>query len=132
MKPSRTIRFVAALIAVISMLFTQLAVASYRCPGMAQPARLAAAAGSDMQAMAGCAGMDLELPGLCQAMDQTGQQSLDKPDLPQVAPFMAVGPALVLAAPACMDPPATVAPDTGLLTRTTAPPLTIRHCCFRI
>ena len=119
------------LIAVISLLFTQLALASYVCPGLV-PSQQVSAAGGDMQAMAGCAGMDLEQPGLCRALDQTGQQSLDKPDFPHVPPFIATGPVLVLVAPDINVPPAAAALDSVLLTRTTAPPLSIRHCCFRI
>jgi hypothetical protein len=125
-KPSRTIRYVAAIIAVISLLFTQLALAAYSCPGMAP------GAASGAHAMAGCTGMDMEQPALCHAHDKAVQQSLDKPDVPQVSPFIATGPAVVLFAPDAIAPAVLSAPDLHLLTRTTAPPLTIRHCCFRI
>jgi hypothetical protein len=135
MRSSRQIRFVAALIALFSMLFMQLAVASYACPGMrtgqGNPAS-AMSAGSTTQTMSGCAGMDMEQPGLCHAQDQAGNQSLDKPDLPQVHPFMAAGlmQALIYVDATYRSPP--TAPRALVLTRTTAPPLSIRNCCFRI
>ncbi|MGV8893202.1 MAG: hypothetical protein ACOH2K_09745 [Burkholderiaceae bacterium] len=133
MKLSRPSRFVAACIALLSMLFMQLAVAGYACPELkidlvSQSVALSTDAGS----MPGCASMDAELPSLCHAHAQVGKQSLDKPALPDVQPFIAV--ALPLAFDA--SPPAysliAVRPDSFLLTRITAPPLSIRNCCFRI
>lgn len=76
--------------------------------------------------------MDSEQPNLCDAHDQVGTQSLDKPQLPQVQSFVALGSVLAL-------PPIDTtyrvpgAQSTSfLLTRTTAPPLAISNCCFRI
>ena len=132
MKPSRTTRLVAALIAAISLLFTQLALASYVCPGMTMPAAMTTAVEDDMQDMSGCTGMDMQQPALCHAHDHVGQQSLDKPDVPQVAPFAVAGLTL-LVPPLDTVTPTTAPPSNAtLLTRTTAPPLAIRHCCFRI
>ena len=133
MKPSHTTRLVAAVIAVISLLFTQLALASYVCPGMTMPDRMEMAmADNSAHDMAGCTGMDIQQPGLCHAHDHTGQQSLDKPDVPQVPPFAAMGLVLIVQTIDLSVPPATAGSETISLAHATAPPLAIRHCCFRI
>jgi len=132
MKPRRSTRLVAALIAMISLLFAQLALASYVCPGIAMPTAMATAMDDSMQDMADCSGMDMQQPALCHAHDHVGQQSLDKPDVPQVAPFAAVGLAL-LVLPLNTVTLSTASPlDNTWLARATSPPLAIRHCCFRI
>jgi hypothetical protein len=128
MTSSRLRQIATALFAAISLLFTQMAVASYACPGM----RTVESKVESMAAMAHCSGMDLVQPALCQAHDHVGQQSLDKPDLPHVAPFQASGLVLIIASPAAgMPPPASVV-ATRFLACATAPPVAIRHCCFRI
>ena len=66
---------------------------------------------------------------LCQAQAQANPQSLDKPTL-QVPLFI---PLALMAAwqPARNMAPAPALPPSPLLTRATAPPLSIRNCCFR-
>lgn len=137
MKPSRPSRFIATLVAAFSMLFMQLAVASYVCPGMA-PANGGTAAATSAAvrhvAMIGCEGMDTDQPALCHAHAQgeTAKQSPDKPELPDVQPFV---PAVMVAAwyPAAMPFAASVTPPPSIsLARALAPPIAIRHCCFRI
>ena len=134
MNRSRQFRLVAALIALIGMLFMQLAVASYVCPGlqMRQGATVAISTDVADQGMAGCQGMDKAQPGLCHAHDQVGNQSLDKPDLPQVQPFLAIGLARPLIPIDVVDRSTITPPEAVFLMRTTAPPLAIRNCCFRI
>lgn len=136
MKLSRSSRLVAALIALFSILFMQYAVAAYACPGlqtghvaeaMAMPSNM-----DSMQGMAGCHGMDDMQPSLCHAHDQVGNQSLDKPELPQVQQFVAMGLGLPLTSIDVVFHPAISQPDSLWLTRSTAPPLSIRNCCFRI
>lgn len=135
MKLSRTPRFLAALAALFGMLFMQLAVAAYACPGLATDGKTQAAPASAqmaMQEMTPCADMDPAQPSLCHAHSQAGDQSLDKPQTPPVQGFVAVG---LAASPVLIDvthPPATASPEVLLLARTTAPPLSIQHCCFRI
>jgi hypothetical protein len=131
MKPSRTTRLAAVLIAVFSLLFAQLAMASYVCPGLSMPDR-AATADIGMHDMAGCTGMDDQQPSLCHADDHGRQQSLDKPELPQVPPFAAVGPAVPVLFVDLGAPVAVAPSEMAFLARVTAPPLSIRHCCFRI
>jgi hypothetical protein len=134
MKLSRSSRLVAALIALISMLFMQYAMASYACPGMIAGGEVAAMPTGmmDHQPASGCAGMDSVQPNLCHAYDHGGHQTLDKPEAPQVQPFAAVGLALTLRPIEIALPPAAAQSEFLELKRSTAPPLTIRHCCFRI
>jgi hypothetical protein len=125
MKLSRPSRFIAALLTIFSLLFTQLAVAAYACPASN------AAAMSAMGDMAGCQAMDMDQQGLCAAHCDPGHQSLDTPGAPHVQPFVAAALAVVLIS-AHAQQPAAALPDAYRLTRTTAPPLSIRNCCFRI
>lgn len=137
MRLSGQSRVLAALLALVSMLFTQLAVASYVCPRMqiahAMESIAASEAAVDHHDMSGCEGMDTTDKSVgCQEHNQTGNQSLDKPELPNVSPFMA---SVLLQTVAHTDRPyqSVILHAAGLfLTRTTAPPLSIRNCCFRI
>ncbi|WP_342114535.1 hypothetical protein [Pseudoduganella sp. OTU4001] len=124
MKMCRRSRFVAAVVTLFSLLFMQLAVASYSCPK-----------GGDLAAAGvNCAGMDASQPSLCKAkaVDQAAKQSLDKPDAPLVLPFFAADFAGHVT-PASWTPipfyGAVAPPDWG---RQVAPPIAIAHCCFRI
>ncbi len=135
MKLTHPSRVVAALIALFSMLFMQFAVASYACPMLTMgqaDAAIAMSADSADQGMAGCTGMDTTQPSLCHAHDHAGHQSLDKPELPQVQAFVATGLALTVSSIELAHPPAATPSQASSLTRTTAPPLSIRNCCFRI
>jgi hypothetical protein len=135
MKLTRFSRWCAAVIALISLLSMQLAVAAYVCPqlapeaSMGQGQTMVMAQGHEMSC---CDTPDPEQPALCHAHGQAGKQSLDKPEPPPVQPFTAVG--LVISLPFAD----VVAADAGApahnvsLARTTAPPLAIRNCCFRI
>jgi hypothetical protein len=123
MKLRRSHRLVAALIALVSLLFMQLTVAAYACPIQSnEPVAMAA----------DCQGMDRMNPSLCAAHADAGKQSLDKAATPAVQPFVA---AAVLVEVTGLDQlmPASVrfmpsaVPATGA-----APPISIRHCCFRI
>ena len=136
MKLPRLYRVIAALVALVCMLSTQLAAAAYVCPGEinggATTASISAPAGGSN--MTRCEDMDMAQPGLChaQAHDQLNKQSLDKHDAPNIAPFVPVG--LVLVATATDDAAISHAfpPASQSLARATAPPIAIRNCCFRI
>ena len=136
MKPSRSTRFVAAVIAVISLLFTQLALASYVCPGTTMPERMTMAAADDgMAGMDHCSSMekvDKAQPSLCHAHNHSSPQSLNKPDLPTVLPYLLIGPALSVVLLNDGEAPPDVFAAIPSLSRATAPALAIRHCCFRI
>jgi hypothetical protein len=133
MTRDRRTRLRTVFLALVSLLFMQLAVASYACPG-AQSSRIAEVAAM-AEAEIPCAEtmslhMDGEQPHLCQAHCQASHQTADKYELPALAsaaladiaytPFIA--PAIPEGAPA----------QAPLLKRTTAPPLAVQHCCFRI
>lgn len=131
MRPSRSSRFFAVLLAVVSMLFSQLAMAAYACPELPTGQAIAMAAESD-HVMPDCAQMDSAQPALCHAHMQAGDQTLDKPPSPNVPPTVAV-----LLMPAMGDlrlaPPLVVFhADAAGLRRSSDPPLAIRNCCFRI
>ena len=134
MKLSRSSRYVTVLFALASLLFAQLAIAWYACPGDEIGNLTTSIAMSDEsgQIMRGCEGMDLDQPGLCHAHGQLGNQSFDKPDFPHVQPFIAAGLTVVLNDVETASKPVPVLSDALLLTRTTAPPIAVRNCCFRI
>lgn len=129
---SRPSRLVAALIVLCSVLFMQLAVAGYACPGhTGQQDQEVKTMDGDVS-MSSCEGMDTSQPNLCHAHEQVGNQSLDKPPTPHVEPFVASILTVVFQA-LILDPaPITSPPADILLTRSTSPPLAIRNCCFRI
>ena len=133
MKPFRSSRLVAAIIALISMLFMQLAVAGYVCPqpemigghGSASVVEHVAEAGSD------CLGLDKEQANLCQAEATFGNQSVDNGSGLSVPSFAA---AVMFVVHELKAEPAYVERNVSapLLARVTAPPVSIRNCCFRI
>ena len=135
MKLSRRNRFAAALLALFSVLFMQLAVAAYACPGISTgQAPFEAQATMPHQDMEGCKGMpDKDQPSLCFAKSQEGTQSLDKPASP--APTQLVPVVLIpsIGIDAHLQPTATRwRTEFDALAPAGAPPLSILHCCFRI
>ncbi len=120
------------LFALFSLLFMQLAVAGYACPGTAsKAAEISAMTEAGMPCAESTAiNMDDAKPNLCHAHCQAGQQSADKyqtPSPPAIHTLPAdltlqIGVPLFALAP--LQPPH--------LQRTTAPPLAIRNCCFRL
>ncbi len=132
MTRNRRHRLITVLFALVSLLFMQLAVAGYVCPG--SKAKIAEAAAMAEAGMP-CAesmplAMDDEQPNLCHAHCQAGQQSADKYELPST---VAIGtlPAnfsLHVAIPVFSEAPL----QAPHLQRTTAPPVAIRNCCFRL
>jgi hypothetical protein len=130
MKLARPLRVVAALIAVFSMLFMQLAVAAYACP--METAGNAKASVEMRQAMPDCSGMDMQQATLCAVHAHPSDQSLDRPQLPAVSPFVASGLVATLVQAEVAIAPAFSLPNDTFLIRSTSPPLAIRHCCFRI
>lgn len=134
MKPFRSSRLVAAIIALASLLFMQLAVAGYVCPqpevidghGSASVVEHVAEAGSD------CLGLDAEQANLCQAEATFGKQAVDNGSGLSVPPFSAA--TLMLVVRELKTEPAYVERNVTapLLTRITAPSVSIRNCCFRI
>jgi hypothetical protein len=132
MRLTRSSRWYAAVIAMLSMLFMQLAVAAYACPQLAAGAATGATESAHGHHMSCCQQPDPVQPALCHAHGQAGKQSLDKPEPPPVQPFSAVGLAIPLPSVGAVDGRASAPADIASLARTTAPPLAIRHCCLRI
>lgn len=124
----RPIRFLAASLALLGVLFAQLAVASYACPFMAAPVEMKAP-----MPEGGCDGMpmDPEQPALCHAHGQQGNQSLDKPMVPLPQPALLQGLVSDWRADPLL-PQASTRGQRSLLSRATAPPVALRHCCLRI
>ena len=135
MKTSYTKRLLTAIVAIFSMLFMQLAVASYACPGMSAGSNLEARAAATMvEDMPNCDGMDPEQSTLCHvyAYGEPAKQSLEKTPAPLVPPFVAVELILSLAIFDVIVFPSAPAYPPIALTRTSSPPIAIRNCCFRI
>lgn len=136
MKLSRQSRFAAAVLALFCVLFTQIAVAGYACPSMqiarAMESIAAPAVEAAHAAMPDCPGMSEEEPVACQDHGQVGSQSLDKPAAPDVSPFIAALLVQHLDHATITWQALTPLAENHALTRTTAPPLAIRNCCFRI
>lgn len=124
-------RLTTVLLALISLLFMQLAVAQYVCPATANTTE----GGMVMADGVPCTGamsmaMDEEQPALCHAHCQADKQSFDKFELPSLVAISALPANFTLAAviPA-FSGAALQAPH---LMHATAPPVAIRNCCFRI
>lgn len=136
MKLPRTYRILTALIALFSMLFMQAAVASYTCPGLQGGGDLGSTV-VDQPSMAAMPGCDQSQPdagnlALCHAHCLDGKSSLDKPQVPTVTPAVVVVSTILFPLEPRLASPQPVAEQPSFLRRTTAPPIAIRHCCFRI
>ncbi|MED5622389.1 hypothetical protein [Ideonella sp. BN130291] len=109
------------------LLFAQMAVAAYACPGLSSPMPMATAA-----AMPGCDEMDPDAAALCAEHCRFGQQSVDTAAQPAV---QAAAPALLYLLP---DAPVLLAngasPQAAVDTPPAAPPPphAILHCVLRI
>lgn len=132
MKLSRTFRLFTALVAILSVLFMQHAVAAYLCPGV--PMGGNAVVMKAMPDMPGCTGMDSDQSTLCHvyAQGDAAKQTLDKPPAMAHPAFV---PVLMMVSMAIFDLP--IAPPVHppsyiALARPVAPPIAIQHCCFRI
>ena len=137
MRFTRHSRYVTALIALFSVLFMQLAVAAYACPTITPTSEIAHNAGwasaDAHRLMDDCeGGMDAEQPALCFAYSQEGSQSLYKPPIPDIQPAAVVEIVRQAVAVVLDFQPASTHAQAPWLMRASAPPLSIRNCCFRI
>lgn len=137
MRLSRRSRCLSALLALICVLFAQIAVAAYACPSMQIGQAMASIAvpavnSAHHQEMAGCVDMDFDQPLACHDYGQSRSQSLDKPAAPDVQPFVASSVMLTISLvdPSVLEPVLPLAQRVP--SRATSPPLIIRNCCFRI
>ena len=128
-------RVATVLFALISLLFMHLAIAGYACPGgIKQLAKTAEGAPMAQTGLPCDEPMALtpgdEQTSLCHAHCKADPQTADKyqfPNVPSLAELASDFP-LTIIVPAPMG----ALLQAPLLTRTTAPPLAVRNCCFRI
>lgn len=134
MKPSRSSHLLVVMFTLFCMLFMQLAEASYACPNMMLDGSASVSDTAEIPVMLNCAGMDSEQPALCHAHahDPLSQQSLDKNPQPDIQPFLTTGLIRTLSINAVVISAHWLQPSASLYRRATAPPIAIRHCCFRI
>ena len=132
---NRRNRFATVLFALVSVLFMQLAMAGYVCPsGITKAGNTSEKAAMAEAGMPCAASMSLaiddEQPSLCHAHCQTDPQSADHYQLPGLANLVDLASSVPVPriVPALSGAPL----QTTLLSRTTAPPLAVRNCCFRI
>jgi hypothetical protein len=127
----RRLRRAAAFLAILGVLFSQLAISAYACPGAA------AMAAVTVQAMPEMPGCDEAVPtadrsALCHAHCLQGDQSLDKAASALQAMSAALAyplPERVRVVQSTLDLPRAF---DALLDRPTGPPLAVRHCRFHI
>jgi hypothetical protein len=134
MKMPRKHRILTAFAALFGMLFMQLAVAAYACPGL-MGSDLPQAVADDaapMSSMPGCEQPDLAQPALCHAHCLDGTSSLDKPQTPVASPAAVIVSAILTPTEPLLPARAPGTRPDFLLSRTTSPPIAIRHCCLRI
>ena len=132
MLQNRRTRLTTVLFALICLLFMQWAVAGYACPSTgSKAAEMAAVTEADMPCAATMSiNMDDAQPHLCQAHCQVSQQSADTYQT-AFPPAIDTLPANLTVQVALPFPPQ-VPLQLPHLQRTTAPPLAIRNCCFRL
>jgi hypothetical protein len=124
------------MVALCSMLFMQFAVAAYACPalrgGPGSPVDAVMAAMPDCDQVDSRSPDDAQSPALCHAHCQDIKSALDKPEAPVVAPAFPFVSAILVPLDAVVRMTPGPADRDSLLLRITSPPISIRHCCFRI
>lgn len=127
-------RFITVLLALFSLLFMQLAVAGHTClvdtRVDARMGEMAAMAEAGMPCADDMSSQDSDHSGLCHVHCQSAQQTADQ--LPAVAPVGAVAMGIIYTiepARVALTMPVAQAPS---LLRSSAPPIAVRNCCFRI
>ena len=125
---NRLTRKLVSLLSIVALVLTQLAVVAYACPmqfqGLDDVVESVGAATPD------AGGSDADSPALCKKHCENGQQNVnDSSQTLAMCAFEAAPTIALVIQPATMhDAPAA----TPSLRNATAPPLSIRHCCFRI
>jgi|SRR5688572_5221984 hypothetical protein len=119
----------AAILALVAVLFAQLAVSAYACPGA--DAMTPAAVVADEAPPCHEKPTQAEITPLCQAHCQQGDQSSDvrATALPAVTLLALPSPGMIVSP---VRDAFAMAMLPSLLERPTGPPLAVRHCRFRI
>ena len=123
-------RLITVLFALFSLLSMQLAMAAYACPVNSKVSQIAAMAEAGMPCADDMSSSDTDQPGLCHAHCQSAQQTVEKVQAPTPMGAVATGFTYTLepSRPAAPRPPA----QPPSLLRSSAPPISVRNCCFRI
>ncbi len=130
---ARVFRHLIAKLGIAVMLFAQLAVAVYACPGLTgQPENAPAPMASDQHVAMNGGGEELDAnnPNTCQQHCQAGNQSVDRASNTNVPPVAMVPLTIVEVVRPASALGVTILPV--LLERETAPPPSIRFSVFRI
>ena len=127
---TRLTRKIVSLFSIVAMVFAQLAVAAYACPMQFQGLDNSVATVTATAAEPDAGDYDTSAPALCKKHCEDGQQNVN--DAPQTHAFLSFESALTLtmAIQPATSRDAPVA--TPSLQNATAPPHSIRNCCFRI
>jgi hypothetical protein len=122
-------RLLTVLLALWALVFAQLALAGYSCPGAARAVEIAQMTEAGMPCAESMSrAMDDEQAGLCQAHCQGSNQTADTYQVPALASIRDLG--VVLIVPLRLTP---TEPLPSFPERPNAsPPLAIANCCFRI
>jgi hypothetical protein len=121
-------RSFVAVLAAGALLFAQLAVSAFACPGGSMATMHVTV---QAESMPGCPGMDEAPSPLCPAHCDQGQLSLDKPPVPGIAPAVLIGHVSWRAIEAPQSRPVAVQRNAHLIPPPEPPPA-IRNCCLRI
>lgn len=137
MRLSRQSKAFVAMFVFVSILFSQFAVAAYACPGSMGDTTVALTAvvsdANDHAYMADCSEHSSMVPSaLCHAHCQPDGQSLDRAVHPDISPFIATTLIASLIHPLVTRQTVALRIKEGYLIRVTAPPISVRNCCFRI
>ena len=126
---TRALRRFIARLGIVVLLFMQLAVAAYACPGMQRAADASMAMSASDVAMDDCPMGYRSDPNLCKEHCQHDGQATGQAS----APVFAVDLPLLAVLPVVEVPPAPVAPGVSpeFLAHATAPPPAIRFGVFR-
>jgi hypothetical protein len=123
---------VAALVALFGLLFMQLAVAGYACPKLSPIQHQSTMLDASGQPMKDCSELDKQSPSLCKADSHQTPQSADTSNPPSIQPFSPAGLIVHVVAADELIPLGFTIPAAFLHASSTAPPIAIRNCCFRL
>jgi hypothetical protein len=129
---NRQHRIFSALLLIVSLLFTQLAVAAYACPMMLRGAVIESAAPvpTDASDSMPCQQDRAAEPALCKAHCTDAERTVR--DLSVDAPIVFVAAFIVALPPLGATSFSSASEFSPGLTHALAPPLAIAHCCLRI
>ena len=127
--PSRRL---VAIVLIAILLISRIAVAAYVCPEL-RTAFSSADTHAQNALETDCPHLSVEFPSLCEAHCEPDSQRAHSAEVPAVRGFIA-SELWVVAWDARIAPLLLCAPTrfAAILQRSTAPPLAVSHCCFRI